>query len=70
MPKNTAGLATLAALVPYPTISSPRNSCGIQIGPDCFYDEGIDKVLDITAYSFSMNATAHYLVPSAPAMHR
>jgi hypothetical protein len=45
--KSSAGLAALAALGPYPTKTSPRNGCGIQVGPDCFVDEGIEKVLDI-----------------------
>ncbi len=54
--KDTAGLAALttldpqAALAPHATFSPKptlKNTCGIQIGPDCFYDEGIDKLLDI-----------------------
>lgn len=43
--KNSAGLAALAALGPYSFPASGKSSCGIQIGPDCFADEGIDKVL-------------------------
>ncbi|HEY4335947.1 MAG TPA: twin-arginine translocation signal domain-containing protein [Puia sp.] len=45
--KNSAGLAALAALGPFPIPAAPKNNCGIQIGPDCFVDEGADKVLDI-----------------------
>jgi len=56
-------MAALAALGPYTTKGlsglvepavpgrcagmAPRKTCGIQIGPDCFVDEGIDPVLDI-----------------------
>ena len=45
--KSTAGFAALAALGRYPIMAAPRKVCGIQIGPDCFVDEGIEKVLDI-----------------------
>ena len=52
--KDTAGLAALTTIDPHAALGrhsfsdgGPRNTCGIQIGPDCFYDEGIDKVLDI-----------------------
>src|SRR5262249_17860386 len=45
--KSSAGLAALAALGPYPTLPPPAKTCGIQIGPDCFVDEGIEKALDI-----------------------
>jgi hypothetical protein len=45
--KHSAGLAALAALGPYAMPALQKNHCGIQIGPDCFVDEGTDKVLDI-----------------------
>ena len=45
--RNSAGAAALAALGRYPFIAPPKKSCGIQIGPDCFVDEGIEKTLDI-----------------------
>ncbi|HWB90918.1 MAG TPA: twin-arginine translocation signal domain-containing protein [Puia sp.] len=45
--KNSAGFAALAAFGPYPMTPPSRSSCGIQIGPDCFVDEGIENVLDI-----------------------
>ena len=57
--KNSAGAATFTALGPYAAMALPgiapntgssetqAKSCGIQIGPDCFVDEGIEPVLDI-----------------------
>ncbi|WP_431211023.1 twin-arginine translocation signal domain-containing protein [Puia sp. P3] len=45
--RNSAGVAALAALGRYPFTSRPPKTCGIQIGPDCFADEGTEKVLDI-----------------------
>jgi hypothetical protein len=45
--KSSAGLAAMAAFGSYPMGFPPLNGCGIQIGPDCFFDEGIEKVLDI-----------------------
>ena len=45
--KNSVGLAALAALGPYTGAAPGRKSCGIQIGPDCFVDEGVEPVLDI-----------------------
>ena len=45
--KSTAGFAALASLGRYPMVAPPRKGCGIQIGPDCFVDEGIEKVLDL-----------------------
>lgn len=44
--KNSAGLAALAAFGPYPA-GALKSRCGIQIGPDCFVDEGVDAALDI-----------------------
>jgi len=45
--RNSAGVAALAALGRYPFPTPPRKNCGIQIGPDCFVDEGAETVLDI-----------------------
>src|ERR1700742_4751922 len=61
--KNSAGVAALAALGPYASLGAPgmreavapeggagapgRKSCCLQIGPDCFVDEGIEPVLYI-----------------------
>ena len=49
--KNSAGVAALAALGPYGVSglggTAGGKTCGIQIGPDCFVDEGIGPVLDI-----------------------
>ncbi|HXB06925.1 MAG TPA: hypothetical protein VNW04_07415 [Puia sp.] len=54
--RNSAGLAALAAVGPlaainettqHPSTPPLKTSCGIQVGPDCFVDEGTEKVLDI-----------------------
>src|ERR1700760_1714133 len=56
--KNSGSLAALAALHPLTFLPVPLSKsmdCGIQIGPDCFVDEGTEKVLDILAEKGAVN---------------